>query len=146
MVNIAIVGSRDFEDYEYLKNILVSHIINTDIFKETVRNDLYERSIKHDYIKYVSKHFKIISGGAKGADTLGERFAKDFNLDTLIFKPDWNMYGKSAGFVRNRKIIQNSDVVFAFWDGKSKGTKNSIDIAEELNKELHIVKYDRIEL
>jgi hypothetical protein len=58
-----------------------------------------------------------------------------------VFKPDWNKYGKSAGFVRNKLIIENADIVFAFWDGESKGTLISINIAKELNKKLYICNF-----
>jgi hypothetical protein len=83
----------------------------------------------------------IVSGGAKGADKLGEQFADEFRFKKLIFKPDWELFGKRAGFIRNEKIIQNADVVFAFWDGKSKGTAHSISLAEDYGKELYIIKY-----
>src|SRR5574344_367518 len=126
-MKIAVVGGRDFEDYNKMQRVIESY------FDDNI--ELWDR-----------KNVIFVSGGAKGADSLMEKFAKKFDYNTLIFKPDWNLYGKSAGFVRNRKIIQNSDVVFAFWDGKSKGTKNSIDIAEELNKKLYVIKYERIEL
>ena len=131
MVNIAIVGSRDFEDYELLYNELKEFLFDIDY-----EGDLNGEWSEVLYSKYNS--VKIISGGAKGADTLGERFAKDFNLDTLIFKPDWNMYGKSAGFIRNRKIVENCDVLFAFQVNKSRGTQHSIDLARELKKEVYV--------
>jgi uncharacterized phage-like protein YoqJ len=121
-MKIAVVGGRDFEDYNKMQRVIESY------FDDNI--ELWDR-----------KNVIFVSGGAKGADSLMEKFAKKFDYNTLIFKPDWNLYGKSAGFVRNRKIIQNSDVVFAFWDGKSKGTKNSIDIAKELGKGLYIIKY-----
>jgi hypothetical protein len=76
----------------------------------------------------------IVSGGAKGADKLGERAADELNIPKLIFLPDWEKYGKAAGFIRNRDIVANAEVVLAFWDGASKGTKNSLDLARKLNK------------
>lgn len=57
-----------------------------------------------------------------------------------VYIPDWELYGKSAGPIRNRKMVSKSDVVFAFWDGKSKGTKNSIDTAIKLNKPVLVIK------
>jgi hypothetical protein len=57
-----------------------------------------------------------------------------------IIRPDWNSYGKSAGFVRNRQIIKAADMVIAFWNGKSRGTENSIQIAKELNKGLVVIE------
>lgn len=79
-----------------------------------------------------------MSGGAKGADSLAERFAKENNIETMIFPADWDKYGKNAGYIRNKDIISNSDIVIAFWDGKSKGTKISIDLAKQSSKILFI--------
>lgn len=83
----------------------------------------------------------IVSGGAKGADTMGERYADKFGLDKLIFYPDWNKYGKRAGFLRNIDIIKNCDVCVAFWDGESHGTKHDIDLCKEYNKTCYIVNF-----
>lgn len=115
-MKIAIVGGRDFFDYELLKESVFQNLSLDDI-------DC------------------VVSGGAKGADSLGEKFAEEFNLDTLIFKPDWKKYGRSAGHIRNKDIIENADFVFAFWDGMSKGTKGSINIANKLNKTLKVILY-----
>jgi len=81
----------------------------------------------------------IVSGGAKGADTLAEHFADMYNIPKKIFKPDWNTFGKRAGFLRNKDIVDTADQVIAFWDGKSKGTKSTIDLAKEQNKLLKII-------
>lgn len=83
----------------------------------------------------------VVSGGARGADFLGEKWAKDNNKEILIFKPDWNKYGKRAGFIRNEDIVKNSDYVIAFWDGESKGTKSSIDLCKKFGIKLKIVYY-----
>ena len=113
-MKVAIIGSRNFNDYELVVETLLE----------------YENIIT-----------LIVSGGAKGADMLGERWAKEKNKELLVFHPDWVKYGKSAGFIRNKDIIENSDIVFAFWDGISKGTKHSIDLSVKLNKELKIIKW-----
>lgn len=117
-IRLAIVGSRDFTNYNVLK------IAISDVF---YKNDAFK-------IK------EIVSGGAKGADSLGDRFAKENDIPIKLFLPDWDKYGKSAGFRRNQLIVGNCDVVFAFWDGKSKGTQHSINIAKELG--VSIVIYD----
>ena len=83
-----------------------------------------------------------MSGGANGADKLGEKFAKDNNIETEIYLPDWNKFGKKAGYIRNKLIIENCDEVIAFWNGKSAGTKITIDIAKKLNVSLHIIKIE----
>lgn len=105
MTKIAIIGSRDFDDYELLK-------IKLKPFSPT----------------------QIISGGAKGADALAERYAIDKDIELIIYKADWKKYGRGAGIVRNRQIVEHCDEVLAFWDGQSRGTKSSIDYAKKLNK------------
>ena len=111
----AIIGSRTFDDY--------------NLVCETLSE--YENQIT-----------LMVSGGAKGADKLGEKWAKEKNKEVLIFYPEWEKYGKSAGFRRNKDIIENSDIVFAFWDGQSKGTQSSIELSKKLNKELKIIKWN----
>lgn len=128
MVNIAIVGSRDFEDYELLKFQLLKYI-NKRLDSIVISGEPYRRA---------DLDVNIVSGGARGADTLAEKFANEFGLKKMIFKPDWNMYGKSAGFIRNRKIVENCDVLFAFQVNKSRGTQHSIDLARELKKEVYV--------
>ena len=91
-MNIAIVGGRDFSDYTLLKESLLAYIDT----HETPEN--------------------IVSGGAKGADTLAAQFAAEMDIPLLVFKPDYQKYGRGATLVRNTQIIENADVVFAFWD------------------------------
>ena len=81
----------------------------------------------------------IITGGAMGTDSLAERIAHKYNIPILIYKPEWKKHGKGAGLKRNKTIIKNADTVLAFWNGKSKGTKNSIELAKKFNKELKII-------
>ena len=80
----------------------------------------------------------IISGGANGADTLAEMFADKFGCPILIIRPDWDAYGKRAGFLRNEEIVNEADVVLAFWDGESKGTKHTINLTKKAGKKLII--------
>ena len=117
-MNIAIVGGRDFSDYTLLKESLSAYI---SIYSGIPDN--------------------IVSGGAKGADTLAAQFAAEMDIPLLVFKPDYQTYGRGATLVRNTHIIEHADVVFAFWDGQSKGTKDSITKAKKLQKELHIISY-----
>lgn len=109
-MKVAVVGSRNFQDYDLLKQILAEYEIT-----------------------------EIVSGGAKGADSLGEKYANEHNLPIEIFKPDWKRLGRGAGPARNKTIVENADFVIAFWDGVSKGTQSSINIAKKLNKDLRIV-------
>jgi len=111
-MKVAVIGSRTFNDYELVKETLTKLDITL-----------------------------LVSGGAKGADSLGERYASENNITTLIFKPDWGRHGRGAGMVRNTDIVKNSDIVVAFWDGSSKGTLDSIRKVEKLNKGLMIIKY-----
>lgn len=113
-MKLAVVGSREFSDY----NLLEEHIMKN---YPTVTT--------------------IVSGGAKGADTYAELYAKKFGLHTEIEKPNWNLYGKSAGAIRNKAIVESSDMILAFWDGESKGTKITIDMAIKSGKPYQIVMY-----
>lgn len=108
-MKLAIVGSRTFTNYELLHKIILANYKIKDIGE-------------------------IISGGAIGSDTLAERFAKQYSIKITVLKPDWKKFGRGAGVIRNRDIINEATHVIAFWDGKSPGTKNSIDIAKKLNK------------
>lgn len=117
-MKVAIVGSRTFNDYQKM----VSFIEQISL----------ERNLKIT---------EIISGGAKGADALGERFAREHGYALTVFPAEWDKYGKSAGFRRNITIIENCDVCFAFWDGISKGTKHDIDLCDSNNKECFICKF-----
>jgi len=71
----------------------------------------------------------IVSGGANGADAAAARWAKAANVPLVEHRPDWNFYGRSAGFKRNRLIIEEADFVLAFQRSRSKGTQHSIDLA-----------------
>jgi len=70
---------------------------------------------------------KIISGGASGVDTCAKEYAFANKIPFTEFKPEYNRYGQGAPLKRNITILENSDLVLAFWDGKSKGTKFVID-------------------
>lgn len=121
-MKLAIVGSRTFDDFSLLLDILHSHFF-----------DGCSRMFLID---------KIMSGGAPGADSLGERFADDYEIGKQIFKPDWNKYGKAAGFIRNQTIVDNCDMVLAFWDGESRGTADTIAKAKKAKKPTFIVYFD----
>ena len=82
-------------------------------------------------------HATIVSGGARGVDTEAEKAAVFFGLPTNIFPADWNRFGKRAGFLRNKTIVENCDIVVAFTTG-SKGTAHTIKLAYEAGKEVHI--------
>ncbi len=93
---VLIAGSRDFEDYRTAKKYI-------DFCLENIR-----------------KQYKIIiiSGGANGADKLGERYAHENRMKCIYYYPDWEKYGKSAGPRRNSEMVKKADYVICFWDGE----------------------------
>lgn len=116
-----VVGSRDFNDSELLKRTLDRLLEN------------------HDAVT-------IISGGAKGADTLTEAYAVEHGYQSVIFKPDWKQYGRGAGIKRNEQMHQfiaeqDNRVCVAFWDGQSKGTQSNFKLAQKYNNPLRIIKF-----
>jgi predicted Rossmann fold nucleotide-binding protein DprA/Smf involved in DNA uptake len=100
------------------------------------------RSIKNiDIDRYIDFTPElIVSGGARGVDSIAEAWAKAKGIKTLIFHPDYAMFGKAAPLKRNVKIVANADMVLAFWDGKSKGTKYTVELARRAGKTVKIVK------
>ena len=80
----------------------------------------------------------IISGGAKGIDTLAAEYANKRNVQLVEYRPDYSKHGRAATFIRNRQIIENADMVVAFWNG-SRGTKYSIDYANKIGRETLII-------
>ena len=84
----------------------------------------------------------IVCGMATGADTLGRNYAIPNGLEVLEFPADWNKYGKSAGYIRNKEMGDVADSAIVFWDGRSKGSKLMIDIMHELKKPVVAISYD----
>lgn len=125
-LRIIIAGGRTFNDYTKLNNSL----------KDIISNRTFEVD-----------EIVIISGTARGADQLGERFANENGLKVKKFPADWETLGKRAGYVRNSDMAKysisdgNLGMLVAFWDGESKGTKHMIDLANKNKLEVHIIKY-----
>ncbi len=89
--------------------------------------------------KYLPEYTtEIVSGGAKGIDTCAKTFANNNNIKLTEFLPEYTLYGKSAPIKRNDKIIQYADIILAFWDGKSQGTKYVIQKCKQENKEIKV--------
>lgn len=84
----------------------------------------------------------VLSGGCRGADQLGERFAKELGWDIERYLPEWETYGRAAGPLRNKRMIEQCDAVICFWDGKSKGTRSLIQYAQKLSKPLFVHMVD----
>ena len=84
---------------------------------------------------------EVISGNAKGADTLGAEWAKLKNIPVKYFPADWNKYGKAAGFIRNAEMGDYADMLIAFWDGQSKGTQHMIQTMKRNKKPYLVYNY-----
>lgn len=129
-LRVIIAGSRDFDDFPKLMNSCI------DI--------LFKITNQHSDLDKI----RIVSGTARGADQLGEQYAKITGYEVSRFPADWDGLGKMAGYVRNAEIAKfavadgNCGVLIAFWDGKSRGTKHMIDLAEKNALEVHIVRFD----
>jgi len=108
----AVAGCRDYKHYEPIANILRTYII---FGRDT-----------------------IVTGDATGIDTITDQFGKRNNIPVGTFKANWHKYDLAAGPIRNEKMIKECDELIAFWDGKSKGTRNSIGWAVEMRKPIHI--------
>jgi predicted Rossmann fold nucleotide-binding protein DprA/Smf involved in DNA uptake len=80
----------------------------------------------------------IVSGGASGVDSAAIHEARRLGMEYEVHLPDWNVHGRSAGIIRNRAIVDSANGVVAFWDGKSRGTKFTIDYARERGKLLRV--------
>lgn len=128
-LRVIIAGSREFNDFSMLVSkctYILSSIANTN-------NDIDK--------------VRIVSGTARGADKLGEQYAKLVGYELSQFPADWNGLGKQAGYVRNAEMAKfaveddNYGVLIAFWDGKSRGTKHMIDLANKHGLEIHIVNF-----
>lgn len=113
---VVIAGCRDFNNYELAKEYIDFCIAN----------------IKNKY-KLI-----FVSGGANGADTLGEKYAKEMGYELEIYPAQWQKYGLKAGPLRNRQMAEIADYVICFWDGKSSGTKSMINETKAQNKPIKI--------
>ncbi len=114
-MKLIVAGSREFNDYNLLK-----------------------KSIQENFLRYEVE--EIVSGTARGADTLGEQFAKEYNIQVKQFPANWDLYGKSAGYRRNAEMADYADALIAFWNGESKGTMHMINLAKEKNLKVVIIR------
>ena len=114
-MKLAIVGGRDYKDY--------------DKFKRVVDN----------FIEEYGTPSEIVSGGASGVDTMAVLYARENGIILTEFKPDWTKYGKKAGILRNTDIVEGSTHVLALPTEKSVGTYDSINKAKKLDKILKVV-------
>lgn len=117
MFRVIIAGGRDFDNY--------------DLLAKTMDNLL--SNIKDD--------ITVLCGKARGADTLGERYAKERGFRVRYFPANWKRYGKPAGYIRNTEMAKNADALAAFWDGKSLGTRHMIEIATARGLKVRVKYY-----
>lgn len=82
----------------------------------------------------------IISGGAKGIDQCAAKYAKEHGMKLIEYYPDYARYGRSAPLQRNKRIVEACDMVLAFWDKNSKGTKFTIDYATKMGKRVCLIE------
>lgn len=120
MKRIIIAGGRDFAD--------------ESLFVEKV-----------DKILGNETDIEIISGHASDADSMGEKYAKTRNLKVKIMPAEWSAYGRAAGPIRNKKMLEyvseETPILIAFWNGKSKGTKGMIELAKRISIECFVIRY-----
>ena len=128
-LRIIVAGSRDFKDYPLLRDTLIDYL---EVMDDT------------DVVDNPSQ-VKFISGTCRGADALGEHFAYTYEYEVIRFPAAWDIYGKSAGYRRNAEMAKYASeaygVLFAFWDGQSRGTKHMIDLANKYGLEVHVVNF-----
>jgi hypothetical protein len=114
-MKIAIVGSRTINDYSALESVL------------------------SEAPEHWMDDPRFISGGADGVDTLAERYASRNNIPIDVIEPDWQDWSNGNPAIwRNTKIVEAADVVVALWDGKSNGTRDSIDKALDRGKPIYV--------
>ena len=114
-MKVVIAGSRDITDY----NILI-------------------KAIKECPFQIT----EVISGRARGVDTLGEKYAEDYGLKLHLFPADWKKYRNAAGPIRNAQMADFADAVLCVWDGVSSGTKDMMNQAKKRGLPLYVFKVD----
>lgn len=118
--NVIIAGSRGFSNYKLLR----------------------EQCNKFLREKRKTSNIIVVSGHARGADTLGEKYAQDEGFTLEIYPAQWKKFGKRAGYRRNEQMAEVADALIAFWDGSSKGTKHMIEIMENKKLLVRVVNYE----
>lgn len=117
-LRIIIAGSRRFDNYNFMR----AKLRRVDIGNYDVT---------------------VISGTAKGADRLGEQWAKNHKFNIERYPANWSMYGKTAGIIRNRQMAEHADMCVVFWDGESKGTLNMIQTARDVGIPVYVFIYPK---
>ncbi len=113
MKRIVIGGYRNFNDYE--------------VFKAFVNSCIGDEN-----------EITVLSGHCKGADLMAEQYAEEKGFATEIYPADWKKYGRAAGPIRNKQMVEKADIVIAFTCDRATGTKNLISHAQKLGKKIFI--------
>lgn len=122
-MKLAIVGSRNLTNEQEIRiEGIIEHVVR-GLYKDST--DMHTQC-------------QIVSGGAKGVDSVAKTMAGYFEVPYIEFLPDWDKHGKSAGLIRNKQIVNECDKLIAFWDGESRGTQHSINLAKEAGKLLAV--------
>ena len=116
---VIIAGGREYNNYDFLRE----------------RCDFYLQN------KFNEEDVIIVSGHAKGADALGERYAQERGLACEQYPADWEKYGRGAGPIRNEQMANVANALIAFWDGQSRGTANMINLAMSKGLKVAVVNY-----
>jgi len=107
--------------------------------------DFGKKVVLIDAFRHFQKEYgeitEVVCGMAPGADTLGMLWADFMDIPVKKFPADWDKNGKAAGPIRNKQMAEYADALIAFWDGKSKGTKNMIELATKQKLRVVIVDY-----
>jgi len=122
LIKLALVGSRDYDNYAEFKTII----------NGTLKKWNYK----------ISDIEKVVSGGAKGADTLADKWAKENKLPITTYIPDWKAFGTAAGPMRNTDIVKECTHVIAFPSREGAGTQDTIAKAKKANKKVEIYYID----
>ena len=117
MFRVIITGGRDFNNYPGLVKVM------------------------HKLLSNINDEIIVVCGKARGADSLGEKYAKERGYTIRYFPADWDMNGRSAGYIRNEEMAQNADALVAFWDGKSRGTQHMIQTAQKHKLSVRVKLY-----
>lgn len=115
---VIIAGSRDFQDYDLLRE-------KCDKILENIQEEIW-----------------VVSGTAKGADMMGESYARERGYQIVYFPPNWRLYGRGAGPVRNREMAEYADAAIVFMKKEgSIGSQNMIDTAKSKGLKVRVINY-----
>ena len=110
-MKVIIAGSRTITDFNLLKKVITASGFNIT---------------------------EVVCGGARGVDSLGQKWAELNNIPVKLFPANWNAYRKSAGYIRNKQMSDYADALVCIWDGSSKGSKHMLELADKNGLEIYL--------